>query len=991
MVHKSTRIQSVGQYYHDFRITKIHEISELQCILYELTHEPSGAHIIHIANDDPENLFCLSFPTFPSDSKGVAHILEHAVLCGSKKFPVKDPFFAMNRRSLNTFMNALTGSDFTCYPAATQVHKDFYNLLDVYLDAVFNPNLHELSFLQEGCRLEFSDSSNPDSPLEYKGIVYNEMKGSLSSPNARLAEALNASLYPNVTYGYNSGGDPKDIPNLTYEEFKEFHQLFYQPSRCIFFFYGNMPLEKHLDFIAAQTLHNAPRLPKLPPVPFQPRFKEPVRKTLTYPIPADEETKDKTIIAFAWLTCPIYEQEEALALSILQNILLDTDASPLKMALLKSGLCKQVSYFIDLEINEIPVGLTLNGCNGEHADTLETLIRNTLKTISLGEISPELIENAIHQSEFSRSEITGDGSPFGLSLFMRSVLLKQHGINPELGLTIHSLFDRLRQHTLNDPLYFSRLIKKYYLDNTHFVRIIMKPDPHLQAEEEEEEKQKLTEIRANLTSDQVQRTLDRAKELADFQKRQEEADDDILPKVTIREVPLLARDYPLTKEKIGPLETYHHNVFTNEIVYADLAFDLPNLPEEDLPLLRLFEIILTQVGSGSRNYVENLEYIQGNTGGIGAGLSLNLQAQDHRTFRPVFHLRGKALYRKASKLFPLLYDTLVSPDLTCFERVREIIFKHFTGMENRLSQSALKYAINLSSSALNVPAKVANDLYGLPYYLRIRDMVLDFDRQGPRFMDKLQEIRENVLRPERPHLILGCDNRMYDELKGHGFYGLKELQTATAHPWSGNFPLAPIPPQGRIIASPVAFIGKVFPTVSYVNPHAPALSVAAHLFDNLTLHPLIREQGGAYGGGAANNPMSGNFYFYSYRDPNITKTLFAFREAIRTVSRGDFDESDLEEAKLETIQAFDSPLSPGSQGEVAYCWMREGKTFDLRHAFRTRILALTREELIQAVREVIEPQYDKGSVVVFAGKNLLEEENIRLTAEGFTPLIIETI
>jgi Zn-dependent M16 (insulinase) family peptidase len=257
---------------------------------------------MHIATEDPENLFCLSFQTIPDTSNGVAHILEHTVLCGSQKFPVKDPFFAMNRRSLNTFMNALTGADFTCYPAASQVPKDFYNLLEVYLDAVFHPDLKELSFLQEGHRLEFTNPADPQSPLEYKGIVYNEMKGALSSSSARLAEAINQSLFPDVTYGINSGGDPKDIPKLSYKELKEFHQKFYHPSRCLFFFYGNMPLESHLDFIAKHTLDQTEKQPPLPPLPLQPRFKEPVYRTLSYPIAPEEDPTDKALIGLTWLT-----------------------------------------------------------------------------------------------------------------------------------------------------------------------------------------------------------------------------------------------------------------------------------------------------------------------------------------------------------------------------------------------------------------------------------------------------------------------------------------------------------------------------------------------------------------------------------------------------------------------------------------------------------------------------------------------------------------
>lgn len=991
MSTQSSRLRSVGQNYHQFKLVKATEIPELQCFLRELIHEPSGAHIMHIENEDPENLFCLSFQTLPNNSNGVAHILEHTVLCGSHKFPVKDPFFAMNRRSLNTFMNALTGADFTCYPAASQVHKDFYNLLEVYLDAVFHPILNEFSFLQEGHRFEFSQPLDPSTPLEVKGIVYNEMKGALSSASARLSEAINQTLFPNVTYGYNSGGEPKEIVHLSYEELKEFYHTYYHPSRCLFFFYGNMPLEKHLDFISEHTLNHTTNLPPLPPMPLQPRFKKPVYRELTYPIAPDEDIKDKTLIAFGWLTCHILEQQETLALNILEIILMDTDASPLKMALLKSGLCKQANSFIDVELNEIPWGLILKGCEPEYAYALEELIKETLKNITLTGIPLQMIENAIHQLEFHRSEITGDHAPFGLSLFMRSALLKQHGADSAEGLMIHSLFERLHQTILIDPNYFSHLIQKHFIDNPHFIRIVMRPDPQQGEREADSEKEFLANIREALNPEQIQATVDRAVQLAEFQKKQEEEDIEILPKVSISDIPLSAKNYELNQEKIGELTVFQHNVFTNDIVYADLVFNLPNLEEKDLAFLRLFSIVLTQVGCDAHSYQEILEYMQGHTGGIGAGISLNLQSTNHHLFSPTFHLRGKALHRKASKLFPLLHEVITTAQLNDFDRLKEIIFKHFTGMESRINQSALKYAINLSASGLNTASKVANDLYGLNYFWKIRDIVRDFDHQGPFILAKLQEIQEQVTCIENPHLVLSCDIRMYNQLKTNGFYGLKNIETSASVPWQGNIPIIPIPAQGRVIASPVAFIGKVFPTVSYTHPDAPALNIAAFLFDNLTLHTKIREQGGAYGGGAVNNALSGNFYFYSYRDPNIVSTFNAFEEAVQNVIDGNFDESDLEEAKFEMVQGLDSPISPGSQAEVAYGWWREGRTFEIRQAFRNKLLALTREEVIGAVERIVVRNMNQGSAVIFAGRELLEKANQELMAEGKEPLLIEGI
>jgi presequence protease len=984
-------LNAVGQIYRDFKVTRYLEIPELQCYLTELVHLPTNAQVMHLSNEDPENLFCLSFQTLPEKSDGVAHILEHTVLCGSKKFPVKDPFFAMTRRSLNTFMNALTGSDFTCYPAATQVPKDFYNLLDVYLDAVFSPNLSQLSFLQEGHRLEFSNPEDPKSPLEFKGVVFNEMKGAMSSPGARLADVMHANLFPDVTYGINFGGDPKIIPELTYEQLLAFHKQFYHPSRCLFFFYGSLPLQAHLDFIAQNALEGVDKAAPLPPIPYQKRFDKPRRLEMSYPISSDEETESKTYISFGWLTCPIIEQKEALALSILEIVLLDTDASPLKLALLKSGLCKLVSSHIDTEINEASWMIVLRGCNPQDGDACEKLLRNSLETIIEEGIPLESVENAIHQLEIFRSEIGGDHAPFGLSLFMRSALLKQHKAKPEEGLTIHALFDDVHREVLADANYFGKLAKKYLLDNPHFVRIVMVPDKELNSQELRDEQELLNQIHKSLSQAEVSQLIKQKQSLVEFQLKQEEEDIDVLPKVTLEDVPKLSRHFPLKQEKIGNLEVFHHSCFTNQLIYTDLVFNLPELPEAEMPFVRLFCVLLAQMGCGGRHYTENLDYIQANTGGIGASLAFNLQVADHHLFTPTINIRGKALHRKANKLFTLLQDLVTSADFTDLHRLKEVIQKHYTALESNLSQSSMRYAINLSASGLDVASKIANLWYGLEYYWKIKEIALDLNNQLIPLAEKMKEMQDTLLGLDNPHLVVTCNAAMYDELKGNDFYGLSRLITKPYKKWQGNYPLESITPQGRVIASPVAFTGLVFKTVSFVHPDASALAIAACLIDNLTLHPLVREQGGAYGSGAVSNAISGNFYFYAHRDPNISRTLDAFEIAVANVISGKFDESDLEEAKLEIIQGLDEPIAPGSRGEHAYSWFREGKTQEIRQAFRDRLLRLTRQEIIRAVEEHISPQMAQGVPVVFAGRELLEKENHILKSKGLTPLRIEPI
>lgn len=990
MFFKLQRFKKVGESYNGFTLTKMTELPEIHCSLHELIHQASGAHVLHIGNDDPENLFCLSFRTWPDTSNGVAHILEHTVLCGSQKFPVKDPFFAMNRRSLNTFMNALTGSDFTCYPAASQVHKDFYNLLDVYLDAVFHPNLNLFSFLQEGHRLEFDTPSDPTTPLRYKGIVFNEMKGALNSPSTRLAEALHEHLFPDLTYHVNSGGDPKVIPTLTYEQLKAFHAQYYHPSRCLFFFYGNMPLEPHLDFIAERTLNKTIKAEALPPLSRQPKFQKPIEKQAPYPIGAEENPADRTLIALAWLTCHILEQEELLALMVLDIILMDTDASLLKMALLKSGLCKQASSSIDGEMSEVPFALVFKGCNASAAQPLLELVLTTLSQVVSQGIPDALIESALHQLEIQRSEITGDQAPYGLTLFMRSALLNQHGGAPEAGLKIHSLFETLRNNLQKNHDYLQQLIKKHFLDNPHRLLVTLIPDPQLTKKEEKEEEEALKIIRAKLSPEQEKELIKTAAKLSVFQEEQEHQDIDILPKVTLADVPKRSRDYPLTRTKAGNLELFHHDCFTNQLLYVDLVYSLPAVKPQDLSLVRLFTWMIAEVGCGGRSYAQNLEYIQEHTGGVGAALATNVQASNQHLFIPSLHLQGKALYRKADKLFPLLGDMVTSLDFNDVNRLKELLLKHYTNLEHAMNSNAMKYASNLSSSALSASSQIANHWYGLEYYWRIKALVKDFDAQADELVTQLKTLSKQLLGLQGAHLVITCDKYLVDQLIKQEFYGAAHLPTKNYLTWKNPLQPPVIVDQGRIIPSSVAFTAKAVPTLPYTHPSSAALALAAYICDNTTLHTRIREQGGAYGGGASCHSLSGNFSFYAYRDPHIAKTLSAFEEAVEKVATGKWEESDLEEAKLELIQALDAPIAPGSRGDTAYGWWREGRDLGTRQAFRDNALAATRQQVIEAVATHLRPQLSQGKNIVFAGKELLEKENRALTAAGH-PLQILTI
>jgi hypothetical protein len=951
----------VGDRYLSFKVTQMVELEELKAHLVELEHEGCGAKVLHLACDDPENLFCLSFQTLPSSSNGVAHILEHTVLCGSRKYPIKDPFFAMTRRSLTTFMNALTGADFTCYPAASQVEKDFYNLLEVYLDAVFHPQLKRESFLQEGHRLELADPKNLDSPLQWKGIVFNEMKGALASPDTRLWHKVTETLMPDLTYANISGGDPAVIPSLTYEELIHFHETYYHPSRCLYFFYGSFPLKKHLDVIEKEILKSAPKAPPLPPLPKQKRFKAPKNVEGLYPLAGEKESQ--AMIAWSWLTVSAQEQETLLALSLLDAILMETDASLLKLPLLQSGLCVTADAFLDPEMSEVPYLILCKGCKPEDGDSLEEILFKTLREIASSGIPQHMIEASLHQLELSRTEISSDHGPFGLSLFMRAALIQQHGGRPEKALKIHTLFAQLREK-LKNPDFLPSLIREMLLKNMHRVRVTMQPDSKLLDEEQAEEDKKLKILAQELPTNEKKKIASTMLHLEEFQKMQERQTLSCLPKVTLDDVPVLTRNFPIRRQE----NFFFHPTFTNGFVYADLVMDLPFLSTQELPLAQLFVTLMSELGVGSRTYVQNLEVLQAHVGAMNASVALYPLMEDPTHMRPALVLRSKALERNSGAMFRLMKEWALKVRFDETDRIEELLEQIDTAMQQKLTRNGLRYASSLVLSGLSPVGFLSEKWQGLSYLQWIRDAM----KEIPKVIDKLHALKERIISFQNPELIVTCSEAACDRLD----YGdLLDLPTRPFKAWTTPTTIPHVPSQARPIASPVSFTCQALKVATYLSPHAPALAVASHLMDHLVLHPKIREQGGAYGAGTTYTPTLGHFTFHTFRDPHLASSLESFKEAVDTVAQGRFSKDDLESAKLESIQTLDSPIAPGNRGATTYSLMREGRSLENRQQYRDRLLALTPQEVTLAVVHELKPRLENSPIASLGSKEFFEREN----------------
>ena len=978
-----------GFRYGRFLVERAREVPELKCRLIELRHSPSGAQVLHIENDDPENFFCLSFRTLPYSSNGIAHILEHLSLCGSKSFPVRDPFFSMTRRSMNTFMNALTGTDFTCYPAASQIKQDFYNLLSVYADAVFHPLLSPLSFTQEGHRFEFAEKESACSPLTINGVVYNEMKGANVNPTRRLIKEMNAQLFPNTSYGFDSGGDPKEIPSLTLEELAKFHKTYYHPSRCLFFFYGSFPLLGHLDFLEEKVLHQATALPPLPPVPQQKKLSASVVQSCQYPLPAGESPDRKAYIAYGWLTADITNIEECLALTLLDIMLLETDASPLKYQLLKSGHCRQVLSSCDTEMPQIPFLILLTGCNEEDFSPLTDVILSTLRSIAKEGLPADTVERALHQLELSRSEISSGYGPFGLSLFSRAGLLTHYGLDPMIGLQIHSLFQSFRETLAKNPRYFSQLINKYFLDNPHFVRLVMKPSPTLDAEEKKAEEELLATVRARLDPSACQAIIRHSEELKKFQ----ETDEDLscLPSIRLADVPKNCRKIHLSHGSTGNIDWFSHETFTNDLVYINVVAPLPKIAAEDLWLVRLFSSLLPQLGCGHRTYQQTLEYLQGYTGGVGAALHLNPQVSSPLAITPTLSLRGRALSRNAERLSEILCDFFLSPSLDDRGRIREVLEKSYTDLENALSQHALEYASSKAHAQFYESHAISEEWFGLSFLQKLRALVTDYDRQEESFLQKLAFMKETLLGNTGVHLVLCGDPQNMLTMQEQQFFGLADLPQRAFHPWqTPELPLSSREDAAYLISSPVSFTTAAVKTTCYTDADAPRLAVLAQLMNDTFLHRQLREHGGAYGGGASSNASGGTFSFYSHNDPNLFSTLEAYKTAVDRIQRGEFNETQLEEAKLGVLQDLDDPIAPGSRADVAYSWLRQGKTESLRQSYRSGVFSAARDEIRSLAPTYFPKGWSRNAFVAFTGAELLEKERPRFEQAGRPLRILHT-
>ena len=909
------------------------EVSEYRHKKTELTH-------YHIASDHSENVFLVGLRTVPEDSKGVAHILEHTALCGSERFPVRDPFFMMTRRSLNTFMNAMTSSDWTSYPFASQNRKDFFNLLNVYLDAVFFSRLDQLDFEQEGHRIEFSEPENPESDLEYKGVVFNEMKGAMSSPVSRLWQTVTKYLFPTTTYHHNSGGEPESIPDLSYDELLEFYRTHYHPSNAVIMTFGDIPAEELQTYFEEKALSRFEKLDESIEIHDEKRYFSPLRIEEGYDLDQDD-LSGKTHHVLAWLLGHSSDLEEQLKAHLISRVLLDNSASPLRHALESTELGSAPSPLCGLEDSnrEMSFMCGIEGSEPESADAFEKLVLDVLEKVASEGVPQSMLEAQLHQLELQQREINGDGYPYGLSLIMSSLGAAVNDGDPIALLNLDPVLDKLREE-IKQPDFVQKMVREL-LDNNHRVRVTLRPDGELAERRDAAEKEQLAQIKASLNDQEKQQVIDRAVAL---QERQNQEDDEsILPKVTLQDVPEdMNIPEPLESESSLPFTRYDRG--TNGLVYQQVIMDLPALTEQESHLMPLYSSLLTELGCGERTYQENQQYQTEVTGGIHAFSSVRGAPEDEQSVKGFFTLSGKALVSKQQELTALLKDTVEKVRFDETARIKEVVSQIRTRKEQSITGSGHALAMMAAAAKMSPSAALTQSTKGLESikFFKELDDNLSSDSALQELSDQLVTLHGKIKQAPRQFLMVAEEEHQA---------ALQSELESTWKPSESNTELFSLPSlrghvkQAWTTSTQVNFCAKVFPTVPVEHPDSAALTILGDFLRNGYLHRAIRERGGAYGSGAGQDSADAAFRFFSYRDPRLEETLDDFDASVKWLLDNDHDDQKLEEAILGVVSSIDKPGSPAGEAKQAFHSILFGRTPEQRKAFRSRVLQVSIDDL----------------------------------------------
>ncbi|KAK9287309.1 hypothetical protein L1049_015722 [Liquidambar formosana] len=938
-----------------------------KAVLYK--HKKTGAEVMSVSNNDENKVFGIVFRTPPKDSTGIPHILEHSVLCGSRKYPLKEPFVELLKGSLNTFLNAFTYPDRTCYPVASTNTKDFYNLVDVYLDAVFFPRCVEdfQTFQQEGWHYELN---NPSEDISYKGVVFNEMKGVYSQPDNILGRTAQQALFPDNTYGVDSGGDPKVIPKLTYEEFKEFHRKYYHPSNARIWFYGDDDpnerlriLSEYLDLFDASSASNESRVEP------QNLFSEPVRIVEKYPAGEGGDLKKKQMVCLNWLLSdkPL-DLETELAIGFLDHLMLGTPASPLRKILLESGLGEAiVGGGVEDELLQPQFSIGLKGVSEDDIQKVEELIMCTLKKLADEGFHPDTVEASMNTIEFSLRENNTGSFPRGLSLMLRSIGKWIYDMDPFEPLKYEKPLMALKARISEEgsKAVFSPLIEKFILNNPHRVTIEMQPDPEKASRDEAAEREMLEKLKASMTEEDL---AELARATQELRLKQETPDPPealrSVPCLSLRDIPKKPIHVPMEVGDINGTKVLQHKLDTHNVLYTEVVFNMSSLKQELLPLVPLFCQSLLEMGTKDLDFVQLNQLIGRKTGGISIyPFTSSIRGRED----PCSHIivRGKAMAGRAEDLFNLVNCILQEVQFTDQRRFRQFVSQSKARMENRLRGSGHGIAAARMDAKLNVAGWISEQMGGVSYLEFLQALEEKVDQDWAGISSSLEEIRKSLL--SRKNCLINMTSDGIDLANSEKFVSkfldlLPSESPVEKTIWNAQLSAGN---EAIVIPTQVNYVGKAANIYDTGYQLKGSAYVISKYISNTWLWDRVRVSGGAYGGFCDFDTHSGVFSFLSYRDPNLLKTLDVYDGTGDYLRELEMDDDTLTKAIIGTIGDVDAYQLPDAKGYSSLLRYLLGVTEEERQRRREEILSTSLNDF-KEFADAIEAIKDKGVVVAVA-------------------------
>lgn len=946
---------SEGDRLSGFTVKRVTAVSTLHFTAVELEHDVTKAKYLHLARQDTNNTFAVGFRTMPPNNSGVPHILEHTTLCGSQRFPCRDPFFKMLTRSLATFMNAYTASDYTLYPFSTINPKDYSNLMSVYLDAAFFPLLSKQDFQQEGWRLEHEKTDDATTPIVIKGVVYNEMKGALSSSESIYYVKAFQELFSDGEYKYYSGGEPEHIPSLSWEQLKAFHDNLYHPSNARFYSYGDLPLAQHLEQLQREVLSKFSQSRSVDAVPLEKRWSAPRVCKVTGPVdPMSADTGRAAKVSISFLMNDVLDIYESFVLRILSMLLLDGPTSLFYRELVESGLgtdfSPNTSY--DGHGREAVFAVGVQGVNEEEIDQICKKIMAVFQQASEQPADMQQIESFLHQFELSQKS---QSTRFGLNIASSLFPVWTHGGDIVEMLSIGDHVKRFRNDLASSPTFLQDKIKHYFLNNPHQLTVVMTPDEKYGEKIKAAESQLLQSLTSKLTPDNKNSIL---KEGIELQKQQSKSHNvDVLPMLQISDI-----------ERTKVFETYHvknvhlataaHPVSvniniqpTNGVAFFRAMANVNDLPAYLEPYVPLFCSVITSLGAGGMDHRDLAQAIRMSTGGLSCGSNVWTHHDDEHQFQKAISFGSHALDRNIDAMFDLWQQIFTEVNFSNSAYLQTLIKTHASETQSGLSDSGHSYALSLAASTLSATGALSEQHGGLTQVALLQKLAALESHEAT--VLKLKEIASYVFSSARLRCCLNdaSDNMPATESKLTRFLSAIP-HNAPEHPLSTLITDSDFTPRAQKLyvqtAFPVNFCAKMIPTVPYTHEDSAPLSILASLMSSKFLHREIREKGGAYGGGAS--ARGGAFKFYSYRDPNTVKTLEAFDAGVAWASGGSFTDNDVVESKLSVFQSFDAPVAPGSRG---FTFFSSLMTPDILQQRRQRLLSVSKEDLVRTAQKYL--------------------------------------